>query len=225
MGPKAGPHLPPPSEAFGARKAKILEQLAVPDAEYTDASPKGSVDVGIRDLIADINGRSGLATTSSCAGRVSVYLEGKKGCGGGSREEERERKGGDRGEGEGGEGGEDGLVRASTAGGKGGGEWLFVSHDPVELPGGEGGDGGLAALFLGAEALPSTSATETSADRGQQKESGDRATRLIHFKFEPMVSSLFFLLPLFLSCPIPFLQKIKCQTISPLWRLRWMSDG
>ncbi|KAK1758492.1 hypothetical protein QBC47DRAFT_411185 [Echria macrotheca] len=70
--------LPTPSPAFTKRKSTILEHLAVPDEEYTDASPKGSVDVGIRGLIARINGVGGLVTTSSCAGRVSVFLEGEK---------------------------------------------------------------------------------------------------------------------------------------------------
>ncbi|SPQ19689.1 eaf0b554-2a99-403a-9e31-ca3e83d52590 [Thermothielavioides terrestris] len=70
--------LPAPGAAFSLRKQKILSQLSVPDAEYTDASPKGSVDAGIRHLIDEINARPGLVTTSSCAGRVSVYLEGRK---------------------------------------------------------------------------------------------------------------------------------------------------
>lgn len=95
--------------AFVERKKKILEQLAIPDTEYTDASPKGSVDEGIRDLIDEINQQSGFVTTSSCAGRVSVFLEGR-------RVAEVE--------------GEDEQI--AGVGGKGaGGAWLFVSHDPV----------------------------------------------------------------------------------------------
>ena len=67
--------LPPPAGLFAAKKAKILSQLSVPDAEYSDASPKGSVDDGIRDLIDEINALDGLVTTSSCAGRVSVFVK------------------------------------------------------------------------------------------------------------------------------------------------------
>ncbi|KAF9776119.1 hypothetical protein IL306_005731, partial [Fusarium sp. DS 682] len=101
--------------AFIERKKKILEQLAIPDTEYTDASPKGSVDEGIRDLIDEINLQSGFVTTSSCAGRVSVFLEGR-------RVAEAE--------------GED--ERVAGVGGKGaGGAWLFVSHHPVP----DNGDG------------------------------------------------------------------------------------
>ena len=97
------------SAQFTSKKDKILQLLAVPDTEYSDASPKGSVDVGIRDLINEVNAIEGLVTTSSCAGRVSVFVEGKKAI----------------------EDGEDSQI-ASTVGGKGGGgAWLLVSHDPV----------------------------------------------------------------------------------------------
>ncbi|KFH42891.1 tRNA wybutosine-synthesizing protein-like protein [Hapsidospora chrysogenum ATCC 11550] len=100
--------LPPPAGHFAARKAKILNQLSVPDAEYSDASPKGSIDDGIRDLIDEINALDGLVTTSSCAGRVSVFVEGKKTA----------------------EAGDHGQL--AGVGGKGaGGAWLFVSHEPV----------------------------------------------------------------------------------------------
>ncbi|KAF5638679.1 DUF207 domain protein [Fusarium sp. NRRL 52700] len=95
--------------AFLERKRKILEQLAIPDTEYTDASPKGSVDEGIRDLIDEINQQSGFVTTSSCAGRVSVFLEGRRVADTEGQDE-----------------------RVAGVGGKGaGGVWLFVSHDPV----------------------------------------------------------------------------------------------
>ncbi|KAL6826205.1 methyltransferase TYW3 domain-containing protein [Trichoderma camerunense] len=99
-----------PSAPFREKKSKILEQLAVPDTEYSDASPKGSVDAGIRYLIDEINTAEGFVTTSSCAGRASVFLEGRK------------TKSGD---GENGEG-----EQVARVGGKGaGGTWLYVSHD------------------------------------------------------------------------------------------------
>ncbi|KAM0439551.1 hypothetical protein ACHAPT_000642 [Fusarium lateritium] len=104
--------------AFLDRKKKILEQLSIPDAEYTDASPKGSVDEGIRDLIDEVNQSSGFVTTSSCAGRVSVFLEGR-------RVAEAN--------------GEDDQI--AGVGGKGaGGTWLFVSHNPVPDDGDENKD-------------------------------------------------------------------------------------
>ena len=102
--------LPAPSAIFTSKKAKILEALSVPDSDYTDLSPKGSVDEGIRELIDEINILDGLVTTSSCAGRVSVFLEGRKALEPGQ---------------------DDGQI--ATPGGKGGGGvWLFVSHDPVK---------------------------------------------------------------------------------------------
>lgn len=66
---------------FTTRKNKIIEELAIPDEDYTDLSPKGSVDLGVRDLIRDINALPGLVTTSSCAGRISVFLEGRRDVG------------------------------------------------------------------------------------------------------------------------------------------------
>ncbi|KAI1044446.1 hypothetical protein LB505_007005 [Fusarium chuoi] len=123
--------------AFVGRKKKILEQLAIPDTEYTDASPKGSVDEGIRDLIDEINQQSGFVTTSSCAGRASVFLEGR-------RVADTE--------------GED--ERVAGVGGKGaGGAWLFVSHDPVP----DKGDGSTdwSSLFGLQE---STEAQETTGE-------------------------------------------------------------
>jgi hypothetical protein len=63
---------------FQRKKRRILDGLAKPKTEYTDLSPKGSVDKGIQDLIEEINRLDGIVTTSSCAGRISVYLEGRK---------------------------------------------------------------------------------------------------------------------------------------------------
>lgn len=103
---------------FQVRKNKILEELSLPDAEYTDLSPKGSVDEGIRDLIRDINALPGLVTTSSCAGRISVFLEGRKKSSA-PLPERTERQ-------------------FAPSGGKGAGRWLYVSHDPFVKP--EGSD-------------------------------------------------------------------------------------
>lgn len=165
---------------FELRKRKILAELSVPDAEYTDLSPKGSVDEGIRDLIRDINGLPGLVTTSSCAGRVSVFLEGKKkkkrntsspntstdiGAGTPNKTADDDN--------------EDAERQFASTGGKGGGRWLYVSHDPVTFPITADGANArksfheLFGLVPGDGNLASTS----------QKES----LRLVHFRFEPMV--------------------------------------
>ncbi|KKA27591.1 hypothetical protein TD95_001447 [Thielaviopsis punctulata] len=149
--------LPSAPASFLAKKASILQGLAVPDAEYTDLSPKGSVDLGIRALIAEINAIDGLVTTSSCAGRVSVFVEGRKkgeSAIAAVPEEKAER----------------GATLAAVGGKGGGGAWLFVSHDPVEKEGREW------RTVLGLQGPEGASCTPATGDE-----------RLVHFKFEPMI--------------------------------------
>ncbi|KAF3052195.1 hypothetical protein E8E11_008988 [Didymella keratinophila] len=142
---------------FGARKQKILQQLDAPEGEYHDLSPKGSIDAPIRELIGEINGFDGIVTTSSCSGRISVFLEGRKADGNtSSLPEEGEES------------------RAGPGGKGGGGTWLFISHEPVEVP---------TASFL----------TNFMSKFGLQKASDDELSRsdaqrrFIHLKFEPMI--------------------------------------
>ncbi|KAL1956398.1 hypothetical protein VTO42DRAFT_7381 [Malbranchea cinnamomea] len=126
------------SHSFCARKQKILDDLSVPDEKYTDLSPKGSVDVNIRPLIREINELPGLVTTSSCAGRVSVFLEGEQVAHGNDPQEEgyrsKERSLDDgRGSNKVEESQPERQGQFAPTGGKGSGKWLFVSHDPVLL--------------------------------------------------------------------------------------------
>lgn len=149
----------PPS--FTAKKTRILEQLSIPVAEYDDLSPKGSVDEGIRHLIDEINAIEGCVTTSSCAGRVSVFLEGKRNSG--AEEDELNLEDSERRE------------KPAGVGGKGGGgRWLFVSHDPVVKD-----DGKSWTVVLGMKTTQNEK-LEVQIDRVSER-------RLIHFKFEPMV--------------------------------------
>lgn len=105
------PLIPP---RFSQKKDAILSVLAIQGESYTDLSPKGSVDAGIRDLIDQINGLDGIVTTSSCAGRISIFLEGSKTNTGRQ---------------------DDGENETAVPGGKGmGGRWLFVSHETVDIP-------------------------------------------------------------------------------------------
>ncbi|KAI1456801.1 methyltransferase TYW3-domain-containing protein [Annulohypoxylon moriforme] len=168
--------LPAPPPSFVQRKERILKQLAVPEREYTDASPKGSVDEGIRELIAEVNGLDGFVTTSSCAGRVSVFREGR-------------RKGGGGGDGDGdGDGEGDGEARklAGVGGKGGGGNWLFVSHDSVPLEGDGETERDLEGL-LGLKGSCETEGREVENPRGEGDLGDVAATRLVHFKFEPMI--------------------------------------
>ncbi|KAM0124602.1 hypothetical protein ACHAP3_010233 [Botrytis cinerea] len=160
-------------QSFISKKKLILSKLAVPTDEYDDLSPKGSVDEGIRELIDEINSLEGCVTTSSCAGRVSVFLEGKKNSDDGVKNLVQD------------EVGMDGIpdVRAEKTagfGGKGGGgKWLYVSHDAIqdEALARRENDGTLCEL-LGMR-----------ADDGDSKISPpkNRDLRHIHFKFEPMI--------------------------------------
>ena len=140
------------SSRFETRKQTILAQLDAPDEEYHDLSPKGSIDAPIRSLIGDINRIDGLVTTSSCSGRISVFLEGRKTSATNT-----------------------GLQEESLAGpgGKGGGSWLFTSHDPLSY----------------SEEAPISYSSMFGLQQGALEDSApDVSCRYVHLKFEPMVS-------------------------------------
>lgn len=172
---------PPIPPSFQVLKTRILSSLSVDPSTYTDASPKGSVDAGIRDFIDRINGLEGVVTKSSCAGRVSVFLEGSKHV-----ERERDRREGkvegvldDRD----GDGGGDRGRQAAVPGGKGrGGRWLYVSHDPVSIPPDRGKD--YFTRLFGLRPAGDQGDTPTSANPS--------ARRFVRFQFEPFVGPLVF---------------------------------
>lgn len=90
--------------SFDQKKLSILAEIESPQ---DDLSPKGSIDVLCLPIIKLINSHPGMVTTSSCSGRISVFLEGTK-----SHNNE------------------------VKVGGKGqGGRWLFVSHDQDNVVG------------------------------------------------------------------------------------------
>ncbi|KAI9670868.1 MAG: hypothetical protein M1817_003753 [Caeruleum heppii] len=135
------------AEAFRRKKERLLCQLRKSDDEYEDLSPKGSVDSGLVNLVNLIAAQEPLVTTSSCSGRLSVFLEGQR-----QREQQdgtlqRERIPGSENyhqpsttlsdDASDGTHATRRLLHGTAAGvgGKGGGgRWLFVSHDPVEMP-------------------------------------------------------------------------------------------
>ena len=180
------PSLPP---AFLSKKRKILSTLHPPTQDdYTDKSPKGSVDTQIASLIDEINAYPGLVTTSSCAGRVSVFLEGVKTSTTTSGTNERS---GDWG-GDGDDDAEQQQDRTSDTraksnpvpvpGGKGlGGRWLFVSHEPLGEP----------SLYLEgrtwSEVFNISPYEYGSKIRGPSKKSDPLFPRLIKFAFEPLI--------------------------------------
>jgi tRNA wybutosine-synthesizing protein 3 len=173
---------------FSSRKSKILANLSLPDAEYTDLSPKGSVDEGIRDLIRDINAIDGLVTTSSCAGRVSVFVEGRKKRRRTSKKPKEEDivsvatseySGADETDSQRVDASQnpEGGREFAVSGGKGDGHWLYVSHDPVNLK--ELDKTSFHELFglLPGDGKP---AMKTADESGS-------GIRLVRFHFEPMV--------------------------------------
>ncbi|KAH7412670.1 methyltransferase TYW3-domain-containing protein [Cadophora sp. MPI-SDFR-AT-0126] len=167
---------PGPPSSFLLKKSRILQQLSVPISEYDDLSPKGSIDVGIRELIDEINGLERCVTTSSCAGRISVFLEGRRRAieTDGDVNGEVDESGGRESESE--------RTAAGVGGKGGGGRWLFVSHDPVEISGGSCGGKSSWVELLGMQRL----AGGDEEVRGVlESHVGER--RLVHFKFEPMI--------------------------------------
>lgn len=169
-----------PPNAFQQKKKWIVDQLSIPDVHYGDRSPKGSVDEGIRQLVRQILDQDGLVTTSSCAGRVSVFLEGRKKVEGMVMSE----IGVDGGHVELGapaidvpDGFKQPSMKPATPGGKGGGgKWLYLSHDPVSLHADTAVVGGHCTDLFGLSKHSTAVPAPTSEE-----------TRYVHFKFEAMV--------------------------------------
>ncbi|RVD86690.1 uncharacterized protein DFL_004953 [Arthrobotrys flagrans] len=147
-------------QEFNSRKKGILGALA----SGTDASPKGSVDKQIIHIMELLNSYPGAVTTSSCSGRVSVFLEGRKQSSTTSISKQ------------------DHETDVAAAGGKGGdGRWLFVTHDHLSddiLQETQDDATFLNTIFGG---IPSEPAV-TQLLREQSSE-----TRYVHLKFEPMI--------------------------------------
>ena len=161
--------------AFCQKKSWIIEQLSTPISEYDDRSPKGSVDENILKLIIDINQLDGLVTTSSCAGRISVFVEGSKEspvCTDRDVEDTAAVAASQTNP----DGLEQPTSKPATPGGKrGGGRWLYVSHDPICEIKRDSSDY-FSELF---GLLP---------EEGSEGVTLDSTTRYVHFKFEAMVS-------------------------------------
>ena len=174
----------PPSQSrdvFDARKARLLAGIA---DDAPDASPKGSIDVHILPLITRLNAHADVVTTSSCSGRISVFLEAAKKLGtDGGPDPEPDH---DHVEPAAAVAGADEAAPGETpaprpnagVSGKGdGGRWLFVSHDPVDI----GGASDAAITDMVMEQNSGGVHPCTNLDLGP-------AARFVHFKFETMAS-------------------------------------
>ena len=149
-------------ERFAAKKRDIINRLSKPEGEYEDLSPKGGVDDQIRDLVDQINSLDGFVTTSSCAGRMAVYLAGppKQSVQVDPFVDEEQPL--------------SSIVTRSSTSGKGGGRWLFTSHTPLNLEQYQA-DGALLQKL--------------GFSRGAQMAFpiGESAPQFVHLKFEPMI--------------------------------------
>ncbi|KAK5319724.1 hypothetical protein LTR70_004908 [Exophiala xenobiotica] len=126
--------------SFSKKKAQILSDISNHDStDYSDKSPKGSIDSEIIELIDEINAFEAYVTTSSCAGRAAVFVEGRKAVASTSTSTAVATNG--EGEARAREtAGKTQIAPASNKatptaagpGGKGhGNKWLYVSHSPV----------------------------------------------------------------------------------------------
>lgn len=116
----SGPSRPDlaPATSFAALKAKI--------SSSNDPTSSGSQDRPLVDLLRLINTSPDHVTTSSCSGRVVIYAPCDDDAAGveaevfddGESDEEEDVQG-------------KGKARSRTQNGKGGGSWLFVSHEEV----------------------------------------------------------------------------------------------
>lgn len=107
---------------FEQKKKHILQQIELTDEDHHDASPKGTIDAPLLPLIHLINENKDMFTTSSCSGRVSVFLEGDRIIAKSGNQENNTDNTSD-----------DKTVREKIGGKGAGGKWLFVTHNPDDL--------------------------------------------------------------------------------------------
>ncbi|KAI9663253.1 MAG: hypothetical protein M1821_008301 [Bathelium mastoideum] len=152
------------SAAFPAKKRSILCKLARGGADYSDKSPKGTVDEQITELVHEINAIDGLVTTSSCAGRISVFLESPQR-----------------------------MRRASTfsaiqagrdqeSGQSDTGRWLFSSHTPLAIESERLQKDHFLSMF--SLRFPDGGSSNNNLLSGIQSIA---LCQCIHFKFEPVI--------------------------------------
>lgn len=94
-------------DPFDQKKKSILAEIGATDEITPDASPKGTIDEFCIPIIHLINSNKDMVTTSSCSGRVSVFLEGMKNI-------------------------DQDDIKIGAKGNYG--RWIFVTHDPKDLP-------------------------------------------------------------------------------------------
>ncbi|KAG0262266.1 hypothetical protein BGZ95_004058 [Linnemannia exigua] len=186
------------SDGFLTRKKTILVAL---NSDTPDKSPKGYVDEPLLPLIVLINNHQDYVTTSSCSGRICTYLEGleseAEGDGeveaGSDNKQDRDQHtvdGGEEEEEETAKGYEENTSLAAVEAAKRakGGQWLYVSHDPVVFP-----DQILehprwiVETLFGPEAHRVVLMEEKQGDQETMRTIDMARSQLVYFKFEPMI--------------------------------------
>lgn len=183
------------NDPFGQKKQSILKQIAQTSETNLDASPKGTLDVHLLALIDVINAHDDMVTTSSCSGRLSVFLEGEKVLSSPStsesgisvRPEQQQQQQRDEEE-------EESISTSAAAatdrakiGGKGlGGKWLYITHEPSEVV--------TSNWWPLVKEYKEEEVTTASASEPVSKAELLRSRRYVLYKFEAMVSftQLFF---------------------------------
>ncbi|KAF9380849.1 hypothetical protein CPC16_010117 [Podila verticillata] len=174
-------------DGFHSRKKAILIAL---NSDTPDKSPKGYVDEPLLPLIVLINTHADYVTTSSCSGRICTYLEGldegaensEEGDSNTNNNEEEEPKGFDE---------NTSLAAVEASKRAKGGQWLYVSHDPVELV--EQEEGLNSRWIIDTLFGPEAHRVVTMEEQQQQKHAqqiktlGMARSQLVYFKFEPMI--------------------------------------
>lgn len=120
---------------FDASKSKILEGLR---STEVDASPKGHPDAPIFPLLDLINAHEDLVTTSSCSGRVAVYVDAAA---------EMQEAGGH-------------ISSKGT-----GGRWTCVRHEPFSRPEIEARDDELLRTLFGSDGASAAGARYQAGQR------------------------------------------------------------
>ncbi|KAL9074164.1 MAG: hypothetical protein Q9157_004478 [Trypethelium eluteriae] len=141
-----------------------MHKLGVDSSSYSDKSPKGSVDEQIVDLIQDINAIDGLVTTSSCAGRISVFLDSLNRMQSAQKPQKDAH--------------ENSIEDINQERGR----WLFSSHTPLDIQHAPTETPEIMTLF-------SLHRLEQKGENDNILSSAESISRrrCIHFKFEPMI--------------------------------------
>ena len=133
-----------------------FDEIKLRTVSALDKSPKGSIDEPLLPLLDLLNADQDYVSTSCCSGRIAVYLPAID-----SSEHDPEEVEADPDE-----------KAVKVVNGKGGGRWLFVSHEAIQVPTIES----VTAFLLGQDA----SIVDELSGEGSQ-------LRCVYLKFEPVV--------------------------------------